>query len=216
MYVNLKTASCVRAAFAGALFGVVFMSHAQSVDEITELKKKQLLAEMKKGTVEERPSAVVVIQQPKIKPAPVEPKLNVPDFGVVSIAGKNPASLTAVIFENGSRNVRISVGETTPSGWLVERITPSGVTFSHALPPKISKSRAAKLSSNDRIATKARAASDFIDTEIEYQQVTVGLGSNPTPRMPAPYANSAVPQMAAQAMQFQGVPAVIPISVLAK
>ena len=211
MYVNRKT-NCVQLALAGALFTVALLTHAQSVDEITDLKKKQLLAEMKKNTVEERPSAVVVVQQPKIKPVPEIPKLIVPDFGVIAIAGKNPAALSAVIHEGGSRNIRVNVTDTTPSGWLVERITPSNVTFSHVLPPKIKNSIAAKLGSKERIAAKTKAVSAFGDTEVEYQKITVGIGANSVSRVPLANTNNALPPIPWPAM----VPAIMPINVLTK
>lgn len=215
MYANPKSRRFAQVALVTALFGSLCASHAQSVDEITELKKKQLIAEMKKGTVDERPSTVLVVQQPKVAPAPETPKLTVPDFGVVSIAGRNPSSLTSVIFEGNSRNIRVVVGDMTPSGWLVERITPSAVTFSHALPPENMKPSAVKPSAKDRKSAKAKAAPVAVETEVKYQRVTVGFGANPAPRAPVANATATAPA-AAQAVQFQGVPAVIPTAVLAK
>jgi hypothetical protein len=215
MYANPKSRRFAQVALVTALFGALSVSHAQSVDEITELKKKQLIAEMKKGTVDERPNTVVVMQQPKVAPTPEAPKLAVPDFGVVSIAGKNPSSLASVIFEGNSRNIRVVVGDMTPSGWLVERITPSAVTFSHALPPENIKSSVTKTSVKDRKSAKTKAAPAVAETEVKYQRVVVGFGANPTPRTPAMNAMTAAPA-AAQAVQFQGVPAVIPTAVLAK
>lgn len=204
MSVNRKT-NCIQIALASALFGVVLVAHAQSVDEITDLKKKQLIAEMKKNSsVEERPSAVVVVQQPKVKPVTEEPKLIVPEFGVIAIAGKNPVSLAAVIIENGSRNVRVYAGETTPGGWLVERITPSAVTFSHVLPPKNNNLSAGKLNLKNQ--------KQDIGTEIEYKKITVGIGAISVPRVPQ--VNSALPPIPWPAM----VPAIMPspISILSK
>lgn len=125
-------------------------SQAQTIKEISDLQKAKVLADLKKQLAQANEAAMgsmgsVVAMAPRA-PAPAAPAFAavaprvVEDepraaLAVTAIYGVGDA-LTAAVSDNNSRSVRMAVGERTASGWLVEGITRSGVTFSRVLPPR--------------------------------------------------------------------------------
>lgn len=98
---------------------------AQTIDEIAELQKQKTVAELRGQIKSESPAPIPVEARPTVVRA--QPPLAPP--AVVSIFGLNPDALQAAISDGASQNIRIRVGDETPSGWTVERITRSAVTF---------------------------------------------------------------------------------------
>jgi type IV pilus biogenesis protein PilP len=144
-------------------------SQAQTIKEISDLQKAKVLADLKKQLAQANEAAMgsVVAMAPRA-PAPAAPAFAavaprvVEDepraaLAVTAIYGVGDA-LTAAVSDNNSRSVRMAVGERTASGWLVEGITRSGVTFSRVLPPRAAPPAEPSKASGKPNAANARGA----------------------------------------------------------
>jgi hypothetical protein len=183
-----------------------------TVDEITELKRRQMLQELKK---DEKPALVPINpgglgamqgMQGLQGQMANKPGQEVPEFAVISIFGANDKALTAVVQENpmqtgrAHRPIRLKQGSVTPSGWIVERINATSVEFKRALPAS------KKVTHAPSKVKKAQASA--VEDEIKYQRVVVGVGavqpSNPYPM------NSGLQSYSPPSGPLQGNPVVVP------
>jgi type IV pilus biogenesis protein PilP len=136
MFTNPETFLTHARTLAQVLIGCCLVWHAaqaQTIDEITDLQRQKVLAELKRQVRDEvrkdadtdslfRPPP---ISGPRVSP---QPDAAVPPE-VVAIFGVRSDSLVAVVNEPDARNVRMRVGDSTPGGWTVEKISSSAVTF---------------------------------------------------------------------------------------
>lgn len=109
---------------------------AQTLDEITQLQRAKVAAELSKKQQEAMPIASVTLAPMTLaqggalasagrtaqEPAPI----------VVAIYGLASNLSAAIMQSSGERPLHMREGEQTPSGWVVQRITPSGVHFVRA------------------------------------------------------------------------------------
>lgn len=118
----------------GALFFLALASvaHSQTLSEISDLQKAKVIADLKKqiasaNDATPQPASAGAIQASSQALRKVESEQS-PAPSVLAVYGTGD-ELAAAISESGGKAIRVKAGDRTPEGWVVERITRSGVSF---------------------------------------------------------------------------------------
>ena len=118
----------------------------QTIDEIADLQKQKTVSELRTQMKQDAPPAAL-----EVRPAVVRVQQQVPPPAVVSIFGVSADNLQASISEGAAPNIRVRVGDETPSGWTVERISRSAVTFARSGQEVVAKSKSERSSTLRRV-----------------------------------------------------------------
>jgi hypothetical protein len=128
--VNYKKISTLLA--GAAVFGVV---HSQTIEEITDLNKQKVVAELRKQVDAAKADSsrdLLNSSRSQIPATKEVSKDRLPD--IVAIYGQRPDALIAILNDGGTRNVRMRAGDFTSSGWEIEKISPSTITLRKETP----------------------------------------------------------------------------------